>query len=94
MEAAEWLTKFYETIAEDPRITVTHVSLYFAICYAWESQGCKIEIEVDRGCFMHMAKISSPVTYNKCMHTLHEFGYIQYKPFMGRKKSVVRLRKL
>jgi len=94
MNAFEWLGEFYATIAEDSRITATHISLYIAIYYAWESMGCKVYMEIDRGQIMQLAKISSPVTYHKCMHALHDFGYIQYTPFYGRKKSVVKLRKL
>lgn len=94
MDAFEWLTEFYATIAEDSRITATHISIYIAIYYAWESMDCKVYMEIDRGQIMQLAKISSPVTYHKCMHALHDFGYIQYTPFYGRKKSVVKLRKL
>ncbi|MES2329996.1 MAG: hypothetical protein V4539_10360 [Bacteroidota bacterium] len=94
MDSAEWLGEFYSTIKEDARMTVTHISLYVAIRYAWDSACCKVNMEVDRGNIMELAKISSPVTYRKTMHALHDFGYIQYSPFCGRRKSVVRLRKL
>lgn len=90
----EWLREFYETIAEDSRITVTHISLYVAIRFVWESQGCTAIMELDRMRIMQLAKISSPVTYRKCMHSLHDFGYISYEPYCGRKKSVVKFRKL
>lgn len=94
MDAVDWLREFYATIAEDSRITATHISLYLAIYYTCESKSCKVHMEIDRGILMQLAKISSPVTYHKCMHALHDFGYIRYTPFYGRKKSVVKLRKL
>ncbi len=90
----EWLREFYETIAEDSRITTTHISLYVAIRYSWEHQGCTVLLELNRAMIMQLAKISSPVTYRKCLHELHEFGYIQYAPFFGRKRSEVKFRRL
>lgn len=90
----EWLHEFYETIAEDSRITVTDISLYVAIRYLWDTGKYTVCMEPDRRQLMQLSKISSPVTYHKCMHALHEFGYIQYEPFCGRRKSIVKLRKL
>lgn len=90
----EWLHEFYETIAEDSRITVVHISLYVAIRFEWAYNSNGASMDIDRSKLMQLAKISSPVTYQKCMHALHDFGYIHYEPFCGRRKSLVKLRKL
>lgn len=94
MGSENWLHEFYETIEEDSRITVTHVSLYIAIRFIWENDRVVDCMEIDRSRLMMLGKISSRVTYDKCMHSLHEFGYIQYMPYCGRRKSELRLRKL
>ena len=93
MGSVDWLHDFYAMIAEDPRITITHVSLYMAIRFEWENNCFEVLMEIDRSAIMQLAKISSTVTYNKSMHALHDFGYIIYSPFFGRRKSELRLRK-
>jgi hypothetical protein len=90
----EWLHEFFETIGEDSRVCSVHVCLYFAIRYECTLRNYPEFLEAERARLMLLAKISSTVTYNKCMHDLHDFGYIQYSPFCGRRKSEVRLRKL
>lgn len=90
----EWLGKFYETIAEDARITATMISVYVAIVFEGLRQGWDKKLEIKRSQVMERSKISSFTTYQKCMHALHEFGYIRYLPQNGNAKSVVYLRKL
>ncbi len=88
------LAAFYETIADDPRITVTHVSLYFALLNEWQIKHEPVLFELDRPAIMKAAKINSRTTYDKAMHALHDFGYIQYEPFYGCGKSSMVFRKL
>ncbi|MBV9986843.1 MAG: hypothetical protein JO301_04140 [Chitinophagaceae bacterium] len=94
MLGQEWLARFYETIAEDPRISVTHISVYLAIVYEVSRTGHDGAVDVDRQNIMRLAKVNSPTTYNRSLHALRVFGYIEYVPSPGRGKSIVRLRKM
>jgi hypothetical protein len=91
----ESLTEFYETISDDSRIGVTHISLYMALLYQWNLNQGKNPISINRNKIMKTAKISARRTYNRCINQLHEYGYIKYipssNPFSG---SVIYLRKL
>ena len=74
------LDDFFENIADDPRITNTHISLYMALFYEWSQRGFTNPITFEKERIMQLAKISSPVTYFKSLKNLHEFGYINYMP--------------
>jgi hypothetical protein len=74
------LTGFYEAIADDARISVTHISLYMALRQQWNINAGKNPISVDRDTVMKTAKVSARYTYNRCMNELQEFGYITYLP--------------
>ena len=76
----EPIIEFYETIADDSRITVTHISLYIALLYQWNLNSRKNPISINRNDIMKTAKISARCTYNKYIHELHDFGYIKYIP--------------
>lgn len=90
----DWLIRFYETIAEDPRIGVTHISVYLAIVFESSGIAAGEWMEIDRGRIMRLAKVNSATTYNRSLHALHLFGYVEYVPVPGRGKSSVRLRKM
>lgn len=76
----EPLTEFYEAIADDARIGVTHISLYMALLQQWNMSGGINPVIVIRSNIMKAAKINARYTYNKCMNNLQEFGYITYLP--------------
>ena len=80
MEIFEPLSKFYDAIDEDPRIGVTHISLYMALLQQWNLNGGTNPIEISRVKLMNAAKISSRFTFYKCLNDLHEFMYINYVP--------------
>lgn len=73
------LTEFYKAIEEDPRIGSTHISLYMALLQQWNVNGGKNPVLICRQAIMNAAKISSRHTYNKCINSLHEYGYIVYE---------------
>ena len=95
MDISKQLTGFCEKIMQDPCITPTHISLYLAIFLEYLIQKNPVELNIDRDILMNRAKISGRATYNKCMHELHDYGYIRYSPsfssFLG---SVVYLNRL
>ncbi len=74
------LTRFYEAIEEDVRISATHISLYMALLQQWNISGGTNPVTIVRLNMMKAAKISARHTYNKCMNNLQEFGYITYLP--------------
>ncbi len=80
MEMFEPLAGFYEAIADDPRIGVTHISLYMALLQQWNMNSGINPVIVVRSDIMKAAKINARYTYNKCMNNLQEFGYITYLP--------------
>jgi len=94
MELFEPLAEFYEAIADDGRISATHISLYIALLQQWNLNYCKNPIIIHRESIMKAAKISRR-TYNRRINELHQYGYIQYvpssNPFSG---SMVYLRRL
>ncbi len=73
------LTEFYKAIAEDQRIGSTHISLYMALLQQWNINDGKNPVLIYRPAIMKAAKISSRHTYNKCINSLHEYGYIIYE---------------
>lgn len=80
MDVFQPLADFYDTIGEDARIRVTHISLYVALLHRWNLNGGRNPVVITREGLMRAAKISARQTYNKCLRELHEYGYIKYLP--------------
>jgi hypothetical protein len=95
MELCESFTGFYETIADDCRISITHISLYMALLNQIKLDQGRNPIIINREKIMKTAKISSRRTYNRCINQLHEYGYIRYNPSSNPfSKSEVYLKRL
>ncbi|WP_214226615.1 hypothetical protein [Pedobacter sp. B4-66] len=83
---------FFDAIAGDPRIRITHVAVFAALYSLWIKTGCEPELKVFSEQVMSVAKISSRITYCKVIIDLNEFGYLKYCPsFFGGKASSIRL---
>ena len=80
MELFPPLSLFYNAIADDTRIGATHISLYMALLQQWNLNGGLNPVEVKRSVLMKLAKINARYTYNRCMNSLEEYGYIKYLP--------------
>lgn len=80
MELFPPLSFFYKAIADDTRIGTTHISLYMALLQQWNLSGGLNPVEVRRSALMKLAKINARHTYNRCMNSLEEYGYIKYLP--------------
>jgi hypothetical protein len=78
MEFIVPLFHFYSAAVHDPRIGVTHISLFLALLHRWYTAGGTNPFTIDRSLIMQHAKIRSRCTYNTCMNDLHDFGYIVY----------------
>ncbi len=76
---AKVLPEFFQAMDRDPRLSSTHVSLYFSLIRQWASTEFKGCIRVYARHGAHRAKISM-VSYIKCLKDMHEFGYIRYVP--------------
>ncbi|OYD41817.1 hypothetical protein CHU00_07470 [Sphingobacterium cellulitidis] len=76
---AKVLPNFFEAMDRDPRLSSTHVSLYFSLIRQWASSEFSdcIRIYARQGALK--AKIST-VSYTRCLKDLHAFGYLHYVP--------------
>ncbi len=83
MELFPPLSLFYNAIADDTRIGATHISLYMALLQQWNLSGGLNPVEVKRSVLMKLAKINARYTYNSCMNSLEEYGYIKYQPSLN-----------
>ncbi|MBN8878079.1 MAG: hypothetical protein J0I32_11070 [Sphingobacteriales bacterium] len=90
----EQFTAFYEAIAGDARIGISHICVYMALLNAANFLDPAGEMEIDRNAIMKNARVSRR-TYSKCMKELKELGYIKYSPslnpLIGSKVSLKRL---
>ena len=81
------LDDFFYAIAEDPRISVTHIGIYSALVYYHQEHHYENPICVFSYQIMKIAKISASSTYHKCIRELNEYGYIRYEPSFKRNRG-------
>lgn len=81
---------FYKKVVADHRIGPLHIALYFALKHEFALSGIDLIIPV-RERLMSMAKISSTVSYHRCMRELHIYGYITYLPSKASGRSRVEM---
>ena len=81
------LSDFFNAIAGDPRISITHIGIYAALLQYRIEKGFVNPIQVFSHEIMGIAKVSSAITYHKCVRELSEYGYIKYEPSFNRKKG-------
>lgn len=74
------LTGFFERVSEDDGLNSSHISLYVALFQYWNMNRFQNPISIARNDIMHVSKISSKVTYHKCLKDLHGKGYLRYEP--------------
>jgi len=67
-------------MAEDERLSTSHVSLYCALFYCWNKNRFRIPMYLNRDDVRQIARIGSMKLYYKCMQNLHTWGYIRYEP--------------
>lgn len=83
----EALTKFYQAIQENNRISPSHIAVYMALFHRWHLNGFQNPVPITRRAVMQSAKISGLATYHRCIRDLHSFGYIIYQPSYDSAKS-------
>lgn len=80
MNYIKHLTKFLEIVYHDQRLTPHHISLYIALFHSWNDNRFENPFKIIRSEILRSSKIGSINTYHKCLHELHQFGYIIYQP--------------
>ena len=75
----ELLVKFMESAKEDPRIGMTHISLY-ATLVSLQVLRRELPLCVFARDVMPYCKLFSKATYTRTLRQLHEFGYVRYVP--------------
>lgn len=80
MNYIKHLSGFFNKVSVDDRLNPTHVSLYVSLFQFWNACRFHNPISISRQEAMNVSKISSKVTYHKCIRELHQFGYLRYEP--------------
>lgn len=87
MDRLCYLSDFFEAIGTDPRISITHIGVYAALLQYRMQKGFTNPIQAFSHEIMNIAKLSSAITYHKCVRELSEYGYIRYEPSFNRTKG-------
>jgi hypothetical protein len=80
VELNQIIIDFMEKAREDPYIGPSHISVFVALVYQGSLQGDYANFKLCRQDVMSSAKISSIVTYFKCIRDLDQLNYLQYQP--------------
>lgn len=83
----EQLDIFFKRIAHDPRIGISHISVFCAILQLSIAGGQGPALFRSEE-VMRVSKISGLATYHRCIRELNDYGYLRYEPsFNHRKKN-------
>ena len=81
------LGDFFAAIRSDARISITHIGIYAALLQYRLLHGFDNPIRAFSHEIMCIAKVSSAMTYHRCIRELSEYGYIRYEPSYNRNKG-------
>jgi hypothetical protein len=87
MEQLKPLSEFFNAIAGDPRISITHIGFYATLLQCWSENHYQNPIHVSSRDVMRLAKITATRTYHKIIRDLSSFGYIRYEPSFKRNRG-------
>lgn len=87
MDRLFYLSNFFEAIGNDARISITHIGIYAALLQYRMQNGFTNPIQVFSHEILSIAKLSSAITYHKCVRELSDYGYIRYEPSFNRTKG-------
>ncbi len=84
------LNLFLSSVAGNPKISASHISLFSAIlCCRKTGENC---FNVSRRKVMALSKIRSTATYHKCMDDLVALGILTYLPsFNPKSGSIIKI---
>jgi hypothetical protein len=80
MESINYLGMFFNAIANDPRVSITHIGIYAALLQYWQMNNYPMPLEVFSHDIMPIAKVSASKTYHRCIRDLNDYGYLEYIP--------------
>lgn len=87
MEQLKPLSDFFTAIEQDGRISITHIGIYAALLEYRAQMGNNNPIVAFSYDIMKIAKISSAMTYHKCVKDLNAYGYIRYEPSFNKNRG-------
>ena len=87
MDQLKSLSDFFNAIAGDPRISITHIGIYAALLQYWTERGFQNPMYVFSYEIMNIAKISASTTYHKIIRELNDYGYIKYESSYKRNRG-------
>lgn len=87
MDQFKPLSDFFNAIAGDPRISITHIGIYAALLQYWSEHHFENPVQVFSYEIMQIAKISASTTYHKSIRDLNSYGYIRYEPSFKRNRG-------
>lgn len=87
MDQLKSLSDFFNAIAGDPRISITHIGIYAALLQYWKQHNFENPVYVFSYEIMPIAKISASTTYHKIIKDLSNYGYIKYEPSYKRNQG-------
>ena len=87
MDGLYYISDFFEAIETDARISITHIGIYAALLQYRIQNDFTNPIQVFSHEIMSIAKLSSAITYHRCVKQLSEYGYIRYEPSFNRTKG-------
>lgn len=74
------LNAVFMHISKDSRLNPTHISLYFALFYLWNTNFFRDVFYINRDDVMKLSKIGSRTTYHRCIRELNHWSYFEYLP--------------
>jgi len=80
MEQAKPLSAFFAAIANDYRISSTHITVFAALLHYRQDKGFTNPIYAYSAEITALAKLSAMRTYRKCIRELSDYGYLRYEP--------------
>ncbi|SDW50292.1 hypothetical protein SAMN05444410_103138 [Hydrobacter penzbergensis] len=87
MDRLCYLSDFFEAIGTDARISITHIGIYAALLQYRVQNDFANPIQAFSHEILTIAKLSSAITYHKCVRELSEYGYIRYEPSFNKNKG-------
>lgn len=88
---ASILPRFFVGMDRDPRMSRSHVALYFSLIRQWANSGFQGTVQLYAKQGAKEAKMSISTYYN-CLRDLHDFGYVYYIPsFKNNEASTIYL---
>lgn len=81
------LSSFFAAIANDYRISSTHISVFAALLHYRNDKGFTNPVYAYSADIMKIAKLSAAKTYRKCVRELSDYGYLRYEPSFKKNKA-------